>query len=71
MRENITFEKEYFVTSFMTYPFLRRMRETIAAAGNGEVSKVIVAGLSNVYTHYITTYQVSDYTNNIGSFKSS
>jgi hypothetical protein len=34
------------------------MRETIAAAGNGEFSKVIVAGLSNVYTHYITTYQV-------------
>ena len=36
----------------------RRMRETVAAAGNGEISKVIVAGLSNVYTHYITTYEV-------------
>jgi hypothetical protein len=35
------------------------MRDTIAAAGRGSISKVIVAGLSNVYTHYITTYQVA------------
>ena len=36
----------------------RRMRESITDAAQGEISKVIVAGLSNVYTHYITTYQV-------------
>ena len=40
---------------------LRRMRETIANASQGQVSKVIVAGLSNVYTHYITTYEVRSY----------
>jgi len=33
------------------------MRETIKNASQRQVSKVIVAGLSNVYTHYITTYE--------------
>ena len=36
----------------------RRMRDTIATTGRGQFSRVIIAGLSNVYTHYITTYQV-------------
>jgi len=35
------------------------MRDTISEAGQGYIEKVIVAGLSNVYTHYITTYEVN------------
>jgi len=35
----------------------RRMRETIAAAASIEGGKVVVAGLSNSYTHYIATFE--------------
>ena len=34
------------------------MRDTVSEAGLGHIEKVIIAGLSNVYTHYITTYEV-------------
>merc|ERR1719500_867173 len=37
----------------------RRLRETVAraAAEEGEEVEVVIAGLSNTYTHYITTYE--------------
>ena len=42
--------------------FFRRMREVISnkvleVTQGSENIKVMLAGLSNVYTHYITTYQ--------------
>ena len=35
----------------------RRLRESVAETAGIEGSKVVVAGLSNTYTHYITTWE--------------
>ena len=42
--------------------FLRRMRETVTTAaeeilGTTDVVDVVLAGLCNVYTHYIATFE--------------
>ena len=37
--------------------FFRRLRESVAETAGIEGSKVVVAGLSNTYTHYITTWE--------------
>ena len=36
---------------------LRRLREAVAETAGIEGGKVVVAGLSNTYTHYITTWE--------------
>ena len=47
-------------SAFFSQPIqrcFRRLRESIAETAGIEGSKVVVAGLSNTYTHYITTWE--------------
>ena len=48
--------------NLQSLPIFRRLRETIQNTAfettqGSEDFKVVIAGLSNVYTHYITTYE--------------